>query len=138
MIANNYYYDAAMAYSPSIFLFNFFYINLHISYVLNVYFAEPTWTRFWFSFLMGFLKFFKKPIYFKCDGMVSHILGPKYLRLSKPWFTFFAFLKLYWSACLKRKRLFKISGEISRCTLYTFWLQDSKVFMMYRDKFNFI
>ena len=25
------------------------YINLHVSYVLNIYFPEPTWTRFCLS-----------------------------------------------------------------------------------------
>ena len=79
-----------------------------------------------FHFLMAFLKFFKESISFKCHGILSHILGPRCLRLSKPWFTVFTcgiincdlFLKLCWSACLKRKRSFEISGEIPRCTLH--------------------
>ena len=79
-----------------------------------------------FHFLMAFLKFFKESISFKCDGIVSHILGSRHLILSKPWFTVFTFsiincglfLKLYWPAYLKGKRSFKISGEIPGCTSY--------------------
>ena len=79
-----------------------------------------------FHFLMAFLKFFKESISFKCDDIVSHILDPRYLRLSKPCFTVFTFgiincdlfLKLYWPAYLKGKNSFKISGEIPRSTLY--------------------
>ena len=74
----------------------------------------------------GMFKVFKEYISFKCDGIVSHILDPRYLRLSKPWFTVFTFgiincdlfLKLFWSACVKGKRSFKSSGEIPQCTLY--------------------
>ena len=63
-------------------------------------------TQFWFPFLMAFFKFFKEYISFKCDGILSNIFGPRYLRISKPWFTVFTFgiincdlfLKLYWSA----------------------------------------
>ena len=74
---------------------------------------------------MAFLKFFKESIFFKCDGIISHNLGPRYLRVLKPWFTAFIFgiinchlfLKFYSSASLKGKRSFKISGEIPRCTL---------------------
>ena len=29
---------------------------------------------------MAFLKFFKESISFKCDGILSHILGPRYLN----------------------------------------------------------
>ena len=91
---------------------------------------------------MAFLKFGKESLSFKCDGIVSHILGPRYLRLSKPWFTFFTFgiincdlfLKLYWSAYFKGKRPFKISGEIPRCTL-NIDCKTPKVFMVYRDRF---
>ena len=69
---------------------------------------------------MAFLNFFKESISFKCDDVVSHIFGPRYLRLSKPWFTVFTFgiincdlfLKLYWSGCVKGKRYIKMSGEI--------------------------
>ena len=76
--------------------------------------------------LMAFIKFLKESISFKYDGIVSHVLGPRYPRFSRPWFTVFTFgiincdlfLKLYWSACLKRKRSIKIYGEILRCTLY--------------------
>ena len=57
------------------------YINLHVSYVLNIYFAEPTWTQFCFPFLMAFLKIFKESLLFICDGIVSHILGPRYSKV---------------------------------------------------------
>ena len=58
--------------------------------------------------------------------IVSVILGLRYLRLSKPWFTVLTFgminwelfLKLYRSACLKGKRPFQLAGEIPRCALY--------------------
>ena len=60
-----------------------FYINLHVSYILNIYFAETTWTQFCFPFFDGIFKVFKESISFKCDGIVSHILGPRYLRLSQ-------------------------------------------------------
>ena len=77
-------------------------------------------------FLMTCLIFFKEPISFKCDGTVSHVVGPRYFRFSRQWFTVFIFgiincdlfLKLYCSACLKRKRSSKISSEIPQCTLY--------------------
>ena len=92
MTANNSCYcDAAIAY---LLLYtirknaqNFFCINLHVSYALNIHFAELTWMRFWLPFFGGILKFFKKSISFTCDGIVSHILGPRYIRLSKPWFS---------------------------------------------------
>ena len=77
-----------------------------------------------FHFLMALQNFFKESISFKYDGIVCHSLSPRYLRLSEPWFRVFTFgiincdlfLKLYWSACLKGKRSFKISSEIPRCT----------------------
>ena len=60
-------------------------------------------------------------ISFRCNGIVSHIVGPRYSRLSKLWFTFFTFvfgivncdlfLKSFWSDCFKGKRSFKISDE---------------------------
>ena len=53
-----------------------FSINLHVSYNLNIYFAELTWTRFWFLFFDGI---FKESISFKRDGVVSHILGTRIL-----------------------------------------------------------
>ena len=122
MTANNScYYDAAIACSPLYTIkknaWNFFNLNLYVSYIFKIYFAEPTWTQFWFPFLMAFLKFFKEFISFKCDGIVSSILGPRCVRLSKPWFSVFTcgiincdlLLRLYCSACLKRKRSFKIS-----------------------------
>ena len=31
-------------------------------------------------------------ISFRCNGIVSHIVGPRYSRLSKLWFTFFTFV----------------------------------------------
>ena len=79
-----------------------------------------------FQSLMVFLKFFKEFISFKWDGIVSVILGLRYLRLSKPWFTVLKFgmincelfLKLYRSAGLKGKRPFQVAGEIPRCALY--------------------
>ena len=62
------------------------------SYVLNIYFVhfvERTLTRF--PFFMVFLKFFKKSVLLRCDGIVFYILGARYSRLSKPWFTVFKF-----------------------------------------------
>ena len=78
-----------------------------------MYFASRHRHDSGFHFLIAFLKFFKE----------SHILGPRYLR--KTWFTVFTFgiincdlfLKLYWSACLKGKRSFKISDETPPCVL---------------------
>ena len=89
MTANNSCYrGAAIAYSLLYTIRknaqNVFCINLHVSYALNIHFAELTWMRFWLPFFGGILKFFKKFISFTCDGIVSHILGPGYISLPKP------------------------------------------------------
>ena len=99
----------------------FFYINLCILCFEHIFRRADIDTILVSISLKGIFK-----VFFKCDEIVSHISGPRYLRLSKPWFTVFTFeikscdlfLKFYWSTWHNRKRSFKISGEIPRCTLY--------------------
>ena len=44
----------------NVYIKMYVYINLYVSYVLNIYFAEPTWTRFWFPFFNDIFKVFKR------------------------------------------------------------------------------